>query len=414
MERYFSKVLFLRFFSFFFVFAVIVFLMVYRLTFYNFPIFDEYYYVEAAIDLFRGKSDPNFVHPPFAKWLISLPMYYFGDSWSFSWRVMPVLFGLGGVLVVFFFSRCSGLSWFQSLLVMCMLVGTQSWLTLSRTGMLDIFLSFFVLCSGFMLFLYFKSNQFSLSINTYSRSAYFYVSAILLGLAGACKLSGFFPLMFLLFMLFFFIRGSLRQRVSLFFLYSSISVIVYSFVFLALLRFDFGEFGLRHLQAFIFHNSAMLPENSGQTEVPGGWLAVLRFFFFYDQFIITPPYYPPYGLANNFFLPISFLLLGFLLFLFTLGYVIRAVQRISGDFLPALLTDKVFLFVYLYGASLILTWFLIPRVQYNFYYVPAFPFLIIAVVWALYRYAPRFLRIVFLVAYFVFFLFHFSYILPLS
>ncbi|MCX6428008.1 MAG: glycosyltransferase family 39 protein [Actinobacteria bacterium] len=113
-------------------------------------VFDELYYVDGARDLLKygvevtGSGSEFIVHPPVGKWLIGIGIKLFGDNefgWRFSVAVIGSLLILLVARVAMLLFRSRGFSTLASLLMA--LDGLQ--LVHSRTALLDLFLTFFVL-----------------------------------------------------------------------------------------------------------------------------------------------------------------------------------------------------------------------------------------------------------------------------
>ena len=131
-------------------------------------VFDETYYVkdawsqwilgyaatwpEGANEQFEAgqtdifTTDPSFVvHPPLGKFLIGIGMWVFGPESSFGWRISAALFGAGCVLLLYLLAR--------SMTGSILFAGTASFLlaidglgiVMSRVSLLDIFLTFFTI-----------------------------------------------------------------------------------------------------------------------------------------------------------------------------------------------------------------------------------------------------------------------------
>jgi len=117
-------------------------------------IFDEVYYVDGARDyLAHGVevtgNEPEFVvHPPAGKWLIALGIKIFGDT-EFGWRFMGAL--LGSVMIVLIALIAQRLFRNSYLTIAASALMAMDGLALvhSRTALLDIYLSFFVLLATY-------------------------------------------------------------------------------------------------------------------------------------------------------------------------------------------------------------------------------------------------------------------------
>lgn len=147
----------------------------YRLGFPGRLIFDETYYVKDAYTLSQAgyekawpdEPNPRFeagdtcivldepsyvVHPPLGKWILSLGMEIFGADSSFGWRFSAALVGALSVVVLAYFAiRLFRSVWIGGLAGLLMSVDGEHFVH-SRTGLLDLFLMFFVLLAfGFLV-----------------------------------------------------------------------------------------------------------------------------------------------------------------------------------------------------------------------------------------------------------------------
>lgn len=131
-------------------------------------VFDETYYVkdawsqwnlgyaatwpEGADDLFAAgqtdifTTDPSFVvHPPLGKYLIGVGMALFGPDNPFGWRIATALFGTALVLLLFFFAKTLTRSLVFASIASFLLAIDGLGIVMSRVGLLDVFLAFFIL-----------------------------------------------------------------------------------------------------------------------------------------------------------------------------------------------------------------------------------------------------------------------------
>ncbi len=113
-------------------------------------IFDEVYYVDGARDLLKygvevSGSNPEFiVHPPVGKWLIGAGIAVFGDN-EFGWRFATALIG---TLLILVLARLIHVLFYSPLLTglgAALMALDGLLLVHSRTALLDLFLTFFVL-----------------------------------------------------------------------------------------------------------------------------------------------------------------------------------------------------------------------------------------------------------------------------
>ncbi len=143
-------------------------------------VFDEVYYVDGARDLLKygvevtGKAPEFIVHPPVGKWFIGFGIKIFGDN-SFGWRVAVALVGALTIILV---ARIA-LHLFNSQSISALAAGLMAMdglhLVHSRTALLDLFLTFFVLCGALS---WLKGN--------------YWVTGISFGLAVGTKWSGIY------------------------------------------------------------------------------------------------------------------------------------------------------------------------------------------------------------------------------
>ena len=143
-------------------------------------VFDEIYYVDGARDYLKygvevTKGAPEFVvHPPVGKWLIAAGIKLFGDH-EFGWRIAVAI---AGTLTIYLTARIAQRifhenKWANLAALLMLLDGLN--LVMSRTALLDIFLTLFVL----------------LSVNAWLKGIYLNF-AIYLGLAMGCKWSALY------------------------------------------------------------------------------------------------------------------------------------------------------------------------------------------------------------------------------
>lgn len=118
-------------------------------------VFDEVYYVDGARDFLRfgvevSADQPEFiVHPPVGKWLIALGMQIFGDN-EFGWRFATAIVG---TLTILLFARFVHVLFFSPVLTAmsaALMAMDGMMLVHSRTALLDLFLTFFVLLAVYL------------------------------------------------------------------------------------------------------------------------------------------------------------------------------------------------------------------------------------------------------------------------
>ena len=112
-------------------------------------LFDEAYYPPEALELLRWGTEYNrgytfIVHPPLGKWLIASGIQVFGYD-SFGWRFPSAVAGTVAVVVLTRLTRRLTGSTLLGLVAGLLLTLDGLAFTLSRIGLLDVFLQVFVL-----------------------------------------------------------------------------------------------------------------------------------------------------------------------------------------------------------------------------------------------------------------------------
>ena len=137
--------------------AIALFALVLRLLNLGTPkgfIFDEVYYVDGARDYLKygveiTGADPEFVvHPPVGKWLIALGIKIFGDS-EFGWRFVGALLGSVMVILIALIAQRLFRNAFLTICASALIAMDGLALVHSRTALLDIYLSFFILLATY-------------------------------------------------------------------------------------------------------------------------------------------------------------------------------------------------------------------------------------------------------------------------
>lgn len=149
-------------------------------------VFDEVYYVNGAreylkygVEIKNGAAE-FVVHPPVGKWLIALGIKVFGDN-EFGWRIAAAI---AGTLTVYLTARIAKRifhenRWANLAALLMTLDGLN--MVMSRTALLDIFLTLFVL----------------LTFNAWLKGRYLQM-ALFAGLAMGCKWSAIYFVILLL------------------------------------------------------------------------------------------------------------------------------------------------------------------------------------------------------------------------
>lgn len=145
-------------------------------------IFDEVYYVKNANSLIRygvelsGQplSGEFIVHPPLGKWLIGVGIQIFGNN-EFGWRISAAVFGTALIPLIYLIALRLFKSSFIANICALLLAVDGLALVMSRTALLDIFLTFFLV----LAVLFWLQQKHALA-------------GISIGLAGSVKWNGAF------------------------------------------------------------------------------------------------------------------------------------------------------------------------------------------------------------------------------
>ena len=120
-------------------------------------VFDEVYYVDGAQDLLKygvevdGLKPEFVVHPPVGKWCIALGIKIFGDN-EFGWRIMAAIAGTLIILIAARLAHELFYSPFLTAITAALLACDGLLLVHSRTALLDLFLTLFILVAAYFWF----------------------------------------------------------------------------------------------------------------------------------------------------------------------------------------------------------------------------------------------------------------------
>ena len=120
-------------------------------------VFDEVYYVDGARDLLKygvevdGLKPEFVVHPPVGKWLIGLGIKLFGDN-EFGWRFASAVAGTLIILIAARLAHELFYSPFLTAITAALMACDGLLLVHSRTALLDLYLTLFVLTAAYFWF----------------------------------------------------------------------------------------------------------------------------------------------------------------------------------------------------------------------------------------------------------------------
>ena len=153
-------------------------------------VFDEVYYVDGARDYLAhgvevSADDPEFVvHPPVGKWLIALGIKLFGDN-EFGWRFIGAVLGTAMIILIALIAQRLFHNSFLTIAASFLMAVDGLALVHSRTALLDIFLSFFVLLATYFFLMrwhWWAGIALGLAISTKWSALYYLVLFALVAL----------------------------------------------------------------------------------------------------------------------------------------------------------------------------------------------------------------------------------------
>ena len=156
-------------------------------------VFDEVYYVDGARDFLKygvevEGSKPEFVvHPPTGKWCIALGIRIFGDN-EFGWRITAAIAGTLIILIAARLAHELFNSPFLTAITAALMACDGLLLVHSRTALLDLFLTLFVLVAAYFWFrqqFWYAGLFFGLALATKWSALYFIA---LFGFVSVCRL----------------------------------------------------------------------------------------------------------------------------------------------------------------------------------------------------------------------------------
>lgn len=317
--------------------------------------FDEVYHVFTAREMLSGNpaawewwnTPPEglayeWTHPPLAKLFMVLGMFLFGQN-SFGWRLPGAVFGTAVVFLVYLLGKRLFKKETVGILAAAVFALDGLPLAMSRIGMNDTYFLFFAL---FSIWLFLKNK--------------FFLSALLLGLALSSKWTAVWvlPVVFAAMWLF---KIKPRFKIFWFFLVPPVVYFLSYFGFF-LSGHGFAQFVELQQQMWWYHTNlaATHPFQSSWWS----WPVLLRpvWFFVEDKgdFISNI-----YAMGNPLVFWGGLAALGFM------------------GFAGVVKKQKELLFVFMAWGIFFLPWALSPRIMFLYHYLPAVPFLSLALAWFL-------------------------------
>lgn len=364
-------------------------LRIWHLTTPKGSVFDEVYYVDGARDFLHygvevsGLSPEFIVHPPVGKWCIALGIKIFGNN-EFGWRISSAL--VGAITIYLIALIAQQLFHSKSLSTLAALLMSLDGLHLvhSRTALLDLFLTFFIVLAVYALL-----------------KEHYWLAGIFFGLAIGTKWNGLYFLAAFVPILIYrdyvrsrmedgakFFKTTLKRFVQFFVLPVSVYLASWTGWFMSARGWDrqwaqthpstwnFIPAPLRslwHYHAEMFHFHTTLTTHHAYQSNPWSWLVMGRptSFFYASPKACGAKQCAQEVLALG--TPILWWL-GTFAIAVVFGFWIRSVAK--GE------TDKVAGFILLGIAAGYLPWFFFQkRTVFSFYAIVFEPFLILALVY---------------------------------
>ena len=134
-----------------------------RSTFRDSTYFDEIYHARTAYEFVHGLTTYENTHPPLGKIIMSLGVRAFGMN-PFGWRIMGVLFGIFMVPVMYAFSRRMFKETWIATVATIMLAFDFMHFSQTRIATIDVFVTFFIICSYYFMYKYYQMSFYDTSL----------------------------------------------------------------------------------------------------------------------------------------------------------------------------------------------------------------------------------------------------------
>lgn len=332
-------------------------------------IFDEVYYAFTANAYLRGEKQAyiwwsqapkgfsyDLMHPPLAKLIMAGGIFLFGNN-SFGWRISSAIFGTLACFALYLLTKAIFKK--EKIALYSLLLFSLDGLVFvqSRIGMLDIFLTTFLLFSFYFLIKFLKEAS----------NPNLLLTTVFLGLAFACKWTAVF-LGILISLLILKKSASLGKknvlRICCFFILIPGLIYLLSYSQFFLLGFNFEDFLKNHQEAIKQHLN--LDTSHDYASFWWSWPLLLRPVWYYVN-------YQNDSIANIYALgnPLIWWPAIFSFLLFLISQLKKKISLIS---LSVILAFFIQWLPYAFKPS---------RVAFLFYFLPALPFLIIPLAWLL-------------------------------
>lgn len=154
----------------------------------NSTYFDELYFARTAYDYVNGLPASEWTHPPLAKLIQAIPIYFMGMT-PFAYRLIGVIFGMLLVLVIYYFAKLMFKNRLYAIFAGLLITFENFHLVQSRIGTSDSVLILFMVLSSLYMYKYIclKSND-----KLKTKIVNLFLSGLFFGLSICVKWTGFY------------------------------------------------------------------------------------------------------------------------------------------------------------------------------------------------------------------------------
>ena len=156
----------------------------------NSTYFDEIYYARSSYNYLTHSRVFDWIHPPLGKMIMSLPVVITGTLTPFNYRLMGNIAGILMIIVMYSFGKMMFRKRKYATVAALLMTFDTLHFTMTRIGMIESFLTLFVLLTFFYMFKFFKEEK----------NRYLIFTGIFLGLAISVKWTALFSILGLLIM----------------------------------------------------------------------------------------------------------------------------------------------------------------------------------------------------------------------
>ncbi len=134
-----------------------------RSTFRDSTYFDEIYHARTAYEYIHGLTTYESTHPPLGKIIMAIGVKLFGMN-PFGWRIMGILFGIAMIPVFYGLSRRIFKETWIVAVATIMFSFDFMHFAQTRIATIDVFVTFFIICSYYFMYRYYKTSFYDTSL----------------------------------------------------------------------------------------------------------------------------------------------------------------------------------------------------------------------------------------------------------